>query len=488
MLTIDETIQHFAQKAIEKAMDDNKVMSGACAIVMDPRNGEILALVSKPDFDPNDPRAAPPGIDPAKWKGNTAEDIKTLTSTVWRDKAITDTYEPGSTFKSFTTAAGLEENVVTPTSTVSDATVTVQGWNINCWKPNAHGVETFTEGVYNSCNPVFVRVAQGLGIDKFYRYMKAFGFYNKTGITLPGEATSIIHRKPAEIDMASASFGQRFQITPIQLITAYASVANGGKLLKPHIIKELTDSSGNIVKRYEPEVIRNVISKKTDDTVREILEGVVTYGTGRNAYVKGYRVAGKTGTSETIETKKNGRYIASFSAFAPADNPVICVLVILDNPKGDAYYGGVIAAPVAGKIVEDTLNYLEVERRYSESDREYMAEEIFVPDVRSKTVEEAKKILTSSGLTYVVEGTGELVIEQTPKPSVSVAKKSVVILYTVPSLTTMTVSEATQTLSNLGLNITTSGVGTVVNQSPKAGQSLPKGGTVSVDFRVSSVD
>ena len=208
VLTIDETIQYFTERALEEAIEDNKVLNGACAIVMEPNSGEILALVSKPDFDPNAPKKAPKGYDETTWKGNTNEDIKILSETVWRNKAVTDTYEPGSTFKAITSVAGLEEGIVNPETPVNDATITVQGRRIRCWRANAHGDETFREGVYNSCNPVFVKIAQNLGIKKFYEYVRAFGFMEKTGITLPGEASSIFHKEPKEIDMAVASFGQ----------------------------------------------------------------------------------------------------------------------------------------------------------------------------------------------------------------------------------------------------------------------------------------
>ena len=498
VLAIDETIQHFAEKALEKAIDDNKVLRGATAIVMDPRNGDILALASKPDFDPNSPYAAPPGVDSKAWKGTTAEEAKKLSETVWRNKAIADTYEPGSTFKAITSAAGLEEGVIRPDSPVTDATVTVGGWKIDCWRPNAHGNETFTEGVYNSCNPVFVRVSQSLGLERFYNYVRAFGFYEKTNIELPGEAQSIFHKKPSEVDMAAASFGQRFQISPIQLITAYSAIANGGKLVKPRLVKEIVDSKGNTVKRYDTEVVRNVISKQTSDTLKQILGGVVTYGTGKNAYVKGYRVAGKTGTSETLETDSKGRYIASFSAFAPYDDPAICVLVVLDHPNVYPHTGGVIVAPVAGKLVEDVLSYLEVERKYSEMDKELMVKEVYVPDVRGRSVDEAKKILAERGLEYKIEGGGNntkgaAVVEQMPKPDASIPQKSVVILYTykpgkeimvkVPDLTNKTVDEATRYLNDIGLNIKVNGLGTAIRQSQKPGAEIPKGDTVTVEFR-----
>lgn len=368
LLTIDENIQNITEKALQKAIEDNKVLRGATAIVLDPKTSEILAMVSKPDFDLNDPYAAPAGVtglDTGKWNEMKSEDrVKKLQETVWRNKAVNSTYEPGSTFKVVTAAAGLEDGIVTPESDVIDAPIIVSGWTINCWYLPGHGREKFKESMYNSCNPVFVKLAQSMGIDRFYQYVNAFGFYDKTGIDLPGEANSIIHKKPTEIDMATASFGQSFQITPIQMITAYGAVANGGKLLRPHLVKELKDSADNEVKKYEPEVVRNVISKQTSDTLRDILEGVVSKGTGINAYVKGYRVAGKTATSQTFENgvRSKDKYIAAFSAFAPADNPAICVLVVLDDPSLDSHSGGVVAGPVAARIIEESLGYLGVEK------------------------------------------------------------------------------------------------------------------------------
>lgn len=495
ILTIDETIQYFAQKALEKAIDDYKVKDGAIAIVMDPRNGDVLAMVSKPDFDLNNPFGPPPGIDPSTWNGHTDEDVNTLSKTVWRNKVISDTYEPGSTFKAITSAAGLEEGIVTPETRTNDSPVVIGKWNFKCWRHyNPHGEESFAEGVYNSCNPVFVRVAQSLGIDRFYSYVKAFGFYDKTGISLPGESKGMFHASPTETDMAAASFGQRFTITPMQLITSYTAIANGGKLMKPRLVRELTDSEGNIVKKFEPEVIRPVISKKTSETLREILEGVVSIGTGKNAYVKGYRVAGKTGTSETTE---EGVYTASFMALAPADNPVVCVLVALFNPQGDSYMGGVIAAPVAGELIEDILDYLEVERRYTEQDKQMIVQEVYVPEVRGKSVEEAVKRLREFGLEYKIEGDADnknaVVLEQTPKPDASIPQKSVVILYTykpeeeikvkMPDVLNKTISEATQALADVGLNIKVEGMGNAWRQEFQPGTELEKGKVVEVEFR-----
>lgn len=503
ILTIDETIQYFAEKALEKAISDNNVLNGATAIVMDPRNGEILALSSKPDFDLNNPRVAPKGKDATTWTGTSTEDVQYLQKTVWRNKAVVDTYEPGSTFKPVTSAAGLEEGLITPDTQVTDATVKVGGWPINCWKPNAHLHETFREGVYNSCNPVFVRLSQQLGIDKFYSYVRAFGFYQKTGIDLPGEAGSIIHTKPTEVDMATASFGQRFQITPIQLIQAYGAIANGGELITPHVVKEVLDQSGNVVKKYEPKVVRKVISRQTSDTLKDILKGVVDVGTGKNARIPGYKIGGKTGTSETRQSEQiivegnNKRYIVSFSAFAPTDNPVICVLVVLDYPDVYNPGGGMLVAPVVGKLIDDILTYKGIEKEYTEDDQKLLRQEVQVPDLKGKSVEEAIRLLKQNKLEYKIEGSDKdmkaIVQEQTPKSTALLHEKSIVILYTykpkadvmsvVPSVKNKTISEATEVFKNAGINIRINGTGTAVSQSVEAGMNIRKGEVVEVEFR-----
>lgn len=501
VLTIDETIQYLASKSLDKAIEDNKVKQGAVAIVLDPRNGDILAFVSKPDYDLNNPYAFPKnieGLDPANWVERSTETVNILSKTVWRNKAISDTYEPGSTFKSFTTAAGIEEGVVKPDTITNDLPIKVTGWPkpIQCWRlGRPHGTETFREAVVNSCNPAFVKVAQSLGLNRFYNYVKAFGFTEKTGIGLKGESGSIFQAKPKEIDMAVASFGQRFTITPIQLATAYTAIVNGGKLMKPRLVRELTDSDGNIVKKFESEVVRTVISKQTSDTVKGILENVVSLpnGTGNGAYVKGYRIGGKTGTSQTTQQDV---HIASFCGFAPADDPMIITLVVLFDPKGDSYMGGMIAAPLAGEIMEDVLNYLKVERKYTEEDLKNMGKEVFVPDVQGKTVNEAVKQLKAAGLNYKIEGSGNnssSVVEQMPKADAVIPEKSVVILYTykpekqltvkMPDLTDKTISEAIDALNSIDLNIKVTGTGVVYKQEIAAGTMVTKGRVVEVSFR-----
>ena len=369
-LTIDETVQYLAEKAMDQAMLDYNLKRGATCVVMDPHTGEILAMVSKPDFNPNDPDALPVGIIDEDWKGfNDSEDSQILWQTVFRNRAVMDTYEPGSVFKAITAAAAIEENVVETSTPKFCRPVSIAGHTINCWRKGGHGAEDFLHAVYNSCNPVFVDVAMDLGIEKFYNYFKLFGFKEKTGIELQGEPANeefakLQHNDPKEIDLAVTSFGQRFQISPLQMITAYGAIANGGTLLKPTIIKQISDSDGNIVKKFEPTVVRKVISEETASKVCQILEGVVAEGTGKNAYIPGYRIAGKTGTSQTLETDTEGRYVVSFCAIAPANNPKVCVLVVLDHPQNEMHLrsGGILAAPVAGKLTEEILEYMQVER------------------------------------------------------------------------------------------------------------------------------
>lgn len=503
VLTIDETIQHFAEQALENAMADYKVAGGGIAIVMNPRTGDILAISSKPDYNLNDPKAAPSIIDKQQWDAmSSADKMSFLYKRIWRNKAVSDTYEPGSTFKIITTAAGLEEGVTRlDDKFVCAGSVNVAGVNIKCWRYyRPHGAETLVEGVQNSCNPVFIEIGQRLGVEKFYRYIKAFGFGQPTGIILSGEARGIFHdiKKVGPVELATISFGQRFQITPLQMISAASAVANGGKLMKPRLIKEITADDNSIVEKIEPEVVRQVLSEDTSGKMRYLLENVVTNGTGRNAYVKGYRVAGKTGTSE--KGVHTGKYIASFVGFAPADDPQVCVLVVLDEPGGASHMGGVAAAPVVGKIIEDTLRYLEVEPRYTENDAKM--KDTTVPEVKGKKLSEARKLLTDANLVYKIEGDGNnndaAVVEQTPKPFVTIAEKSTVILYlykpdhedqvVVPDVTDKNILEATDALSEKGLNIKITGLGSAVKQEPATGTKVPKGSIVNVEFKQLEVD
>lgn len=505
-LTIDETIQYFAENALEKAMLDYNLKRGAAAIVMDPKTGEILAMASKPDYDPNDPFAKPDFVEDGDWKGReSSEDVQLLFQTVFRNKALMDTYEPGSTFKAITAAAALEEGVVTPDTEFVCTTIHLAGHNINCWKAGGHGAETFRTGMYNSCNPVLVKTALALGIDKFYKYVKAFGFMEKTGITLNGEPADNEyqwHENPQEIDMAVSSFGQRFTISPLQLLTAYCAIANGGNLMKPILVKQISDSEGNIIEKNEPQVVRKVISKQTSDTLRDILAGVVSEGTGRNAYISGYKIAGKTGTSETTETDSEGRYIASFICFAPADDPQVALIVILDHPQVYPHTGGALAAPVAGKLMEEILDYLGVEREYTEKDKELMLQEMYVPEVRNMKLSDAISKLKAYELNYTIEGENQaddaIVYEQTPKPNSSVPSGSTVILYTykpeeevkvtMPNVLNKEIDEAAETLKKAGLNIKVEGMGQARRQEFEPGTELSKGQVVTVWFELTETD
>ncbi len=496
VLTIDEVIQNITEEALDKTMRDNKVQDGGIAIVMDPRTGEILSMVSKPDFDLNEPFAAPSDVDKSTWTGTTKNDVDILINGVWKNRAISEGYEPGSTFKAITSAMGLEEAVINPESKVNDFTIHMRGFDIKCHQPNRHGYETFKEGLYHSCNPVFVTLSQTLGLDRFYKYVRAFGFYDRTGIDLPDELGSNFQPKPDTLDMAVASFGQRFEITPMQLIQAYGAIANGGKLIKPHVVKEITDSEGAVIKRTEPEVVRNVISEETCNILKNMLEGVVAdpQGTGGTAYVTGYRVAGKTATAETTDKEK---YVASFAAIAPADNPVICVLVVLKNPGGVSHGGGYTAGPAVAKIIEGTLNYLGVEKKYSDLDKKLLAKDIYVPDVTNMDFDKALAILNERKLQYIREdklsGGSSQIVLQNPKPGERVREGSAIVLYTykpdkeivirVPDLKNKSIFEATQNLNNLGLNIKANGIGIAVSQSVEAGKEVKKGTPIEVVFK-----
>ncbi|WHH58887.1 stage V sporulation protein D [Petroclostridium sp. X23] len=503
VLTIDEVIQHFAEKHLETALIDNKLANGAAAIIMDPRTGDILAMAVKPDFDLNNPfqiadETAQKELEQLSGDAFT-EKYKAELGKMWRNKAVVDSYEPGSTFKIITSAAGLEENAVKPTDQFTDiGYLTVAGRRIKCWRSDRpHGLQTFVQGVQNSCNPVFMEVAARMGSETFYKYVKAFGFLEKTGIDFDGETSGIFHKLSAfnELELATASFGQGFQITPLQMVSAISAVANDGLLLKPRLVKQITDIDGNVMKTFEPEVVRQVISKETSATLRGILESVVSEGTGKNAYIKGYRVAGKTGTSEKLP-RGTSNYVASFVGFAPADDPKVVCLVILDEPKGDSYFGGVIAAPVVGKILDDTLNYLEVEPKFTEE--ELMTMDVFVPEVRNMDIKEAQNTLKDINLKYKIEGTGNTIIDQTPKPGAKLQEKSLVILYTegsepstsitIPDVVNKSVLEANQILVDSGLNIKINGSGTAIKQEPAAGTVVSPGTVVNVDFRFTDVD
>lgn len=504
VLTIDENIQRFAEKHLETAVVENKLGNGAACIVMEVETGDILAMATKPDFDLNSPFTLTDEvleeIQQLPEEEQSAQRSAELEK-MWRNKAVVDTYEPGSTFKIFTSAMAIEEGVVADSDTFYCPGYKVVGpHTIHCWKSGGHGSQGFAKAVQNSCNPAFMEIGARVGREKFYQYVKGFGFRERTGIDLPGEAIGLIQDFSGfnEVELATSSFGQGFTITPLQMITAVNAVANNGRMLRPRLVKALTDQEGNVVQEFEPSYVRQIISEETSRKLRDILESVVSEGSGSGAYIKGYRVAGKTGTSEKTP-RGNGKYIASFVGMAPADNPKVVCLVLLDEPNGDSHFGGVIASPVVRNIMDDTLHYLEIEPSYTIE--ELATIETTVPDFTGMTLEEAKKAAADANLKYNIEGSGETVLNQIPKLGIKVNQQSTVMLYTeekmknttttVPNLLNMTVGQAAAAISQAGLNINIVGAGATpattnvisYKQSAEAGSVVEIGTTVTVEFK-----
>ncbi len=428
--TLDAVVQQYAEQTIQKAVEAKEAKSGMI-IVLNPQNGEIYAMANYPGFDLNDPFTINDETLAAQWDTLTEKEKNDALNQMWRNKSINDTYEPGSTFKTVTSSAGLEEGVVKPEDSFCCNGYYVAGDRmIKCWRyPRTHGAENFVQGVQNSCNPVFMAVAERLGADKFYDYMVKFGFKEKTGIDLPGEAVGIIHKKEniGPVELATMSFGQSFQITPIQLLRAASSIVNGGHLITPHIGKAIADEDGGIVETFQYPKGRQVISKETSETMKSILESVVSVGSGKKAYIPGYRIGGKTATSEKLP-RRSGKYIASFMAFAPAEQPTVMALVLIDEPQG-AYYGGAIAGPVMQEFLSNILPYLGVEPQYSEEESKLEeVQKIVVPDLTGCTAQEAKKLLSDAGLTGVFSGEEGTVTQQFPPAGEIINPASKVII------------------------------------------------------------
>lgn len=430
--TIDVVIQQYAEQTLAKAVEAKKAKSGMI-IVINPQNGEVYAMANYPYFDLNTPFEINNEELAASWDGFTAEQQNDYLNKMWRNTAINDTYEPGSTFKIVTSSAGLEEGKVKVTDTfVCNGYYTAGDRMIKCWRyPRTHGLQTFIEGVQNSCNPVFMAVAERLGPETFYNYMIKFGFDKKTGIDLPGEAVGIMHKLEniGPVELATMSFGQSFQITPLQLLRAASCIVNGGYLVTPHFAREVIDEDGNVVATFESEKGEQVISTETSDTMRMILESVVSDGTGHKTYIPGYRIGGKTATSEKLP-RKNGKYIASFMAFAPADDPQIMALVLIDEPQG-VYYGGTVAGPVMKELLSNILPYIGVEPVYTEDELKLdEVKKATVPDVTGLTLAEAKKLIKEAGLEIDVKTEGENVFGQFPLAGEEVNIGTKMLLFT----------------------------------------------------------
>ena len=478
-LTIDASIQSFCEQAAREALSVNSARA-VRVLAMDPNTGEILAMVNKPDYDLNDP---------------PRNDVETLTE-LMRNRVVTDAYEPGSTFKILTSAAALDSGVVSVNEGFYCSGVTyVDGSRVRCWgKP--HGAETFAQALQNSCNPVFVEMGLRLGTDRFYDYLEAFGIGSATGVDIPGEASGIVISRGAvkRVDLARIGFGQSVAVTPVQLLTAACSVINGGHRMRPYVVREIVDGNGEVIERGEPTVMANPISEQTSATMRKLLENVVAQGGGKNAAIPGYRIGGKTGTAQVYVdgVVSSDTHIGSFLGFAPADDPKIAVLVIVEEANVAIDYGSVTAAPFARDILEKTLNYLGIPPQTDEAP----AEEVSVPDVSGMTVEEATEALKSAGFSWVLDGAGAKVVNQLPAGGARISKGSLVMLYVdknvalednnkvrVPDVTGMSVVEANKLLRSYGLQMQIEGGGVAVSQQPVADEEVYPTAIVTVTFQ-----
>ena len=507
VLSIDRVVQHFLEKNLEEGIVNNQVQNRAAGIVMDVNTGEILAMAVKGDYDPNDPftitdPAVAASIENLPEEQRSAARVEALEAQ-WRNKAVSDTYYPGSVFKICTGSMGLEEGVITTQSTFTcTGAANVMGTTIRCHKLAGHGTQTFVQGLCNSCNPFFIHIGDLLGPDLFFEYFEGFGFTERTGIDLPGESGSLYYTAEElnPVELATESFGQNFSITPIQMITACAAVANGGYIVQPHVVSQIIDSDGNIVETVETSVKRQVISEETSETMCEIMQQNATTGTAKNGYIPGYRVAGKTGTSEKIAEKNETgeeEYIASYCGFAPADDPQIAMLIFFDEPHGESYYGSAVAGPVWAKTMEEILPYLGVERKYTESELQKL--DVTAPQVTGESVEEAKRILQAEGLEAEVIGEGSTVLAQIPEYGASIPQEGTVVLYTdeesasrtvtVPNFNGLTLAQANAAAAEAGVNLSVTGAALTTGSAAQAstqdiaaGTAVSPGTVVTVQF------
>ncbi|GHU71236.1 stage V sporulation protein D [Clostridia bacterium] len=478
-LTIDQTIQAIIDKAMRECIDVNNSIQ-AMAIAMDPQTGAILGMAMEPDYDPNNP---------------PRDDLATLQQ-LMRITLISDAYEPGSTFKMFTAAAALDLGLTNPTEGFfCSGSITVDGDRIVCWNSAGHGAEDMRKAIQNSCNPVFVQLGLRIGVDNFYRYMSAFGFGKITGIDLPGESAGILIPKSTvkKVELARIGFGQSVAVTPIQMIAGCVAVANGGKLMKPYIVSEIIDADGKTLERTTPQIVSRPISEETSATMRDLLETVVADGGGRNAGIKGYRIAGKTGTAQVYKDGKvvHDVHIGSFMGFAPADDPKIAVLVIVNEAKLTPDYGGTTAAPFARQIMLESLQYMGIRAENGAVKQQ----QVTVPDLTGKTVAEATAVLKELGLEAVTDGSETTVLDQMPAAGATMWTESQVMLYVregqqldaqtlvlVPDLKGMSVIEASRQLRSRKLIMEISGAGVAQRQKPAAGEFAQPGDTVTVTF------
>ena len=489
VLTIDSNIQYFVEKAMEEAYLVHKPSGGICVIVTNPNTGEILAMATCPTFDLNSPRI----LSPDQTEPPTLEELQAR----WRNKAVVDTYEPGSVFKLITCAIALEEKV----TNLSDAYfcpgyLIVGGTKISCFKTTGHGASNLLKGTVDSCNPVYMQVVAKIGQANMFKYFKAFGFRETTGFDLPGEAIGSFWNYNAynETELATSSFGQGFTVTPLQMATAVGALVNGGYLYKPYVVKEISDSDGNVVQSTAPTRIRQVISKETSDTMRYIMQTTLVES-GSLAKVEGYDIGGKSGTSEQLP-RGNNKYIGSYCSVAPINDPKLLCLVIVDDPRGFSYYGGQTAAPIASEIMEHALKYYNIQSNNEEAAGS--VDDTVVPEVVGKSLEDARKVLSSFSLNASAVGSGEVVVSQEPAAGTHVRNNSYVTITlgditessdeaTVPNVIGKSADEVNTLITQAGLTLsatgTTSGESIIsLSQDPAPGTAVAKGTAVTVNF------
>lgn len=494
VLTIDATIQSIVEKYLSKAVEENIAEYGSI-IIMRPSTGEVLAMANYPTFDPNDPFT--PNTQELKdsWENMSTSERSNALNQMWRNKAISDTQEPGSTFKLITSVAALEENIVN----IDDKTFYCSGylkvgtWDIKCWRYyNPHGSESLREGIMNSCNPVFMQVSQRMGIAAFMKYIRAFNLDSKTGIDLPGEATGIMHDENAmtEVDLATSSFGQTIQITTIQTAVNYCAVANGGYLVQPYIVREIKSGSGNYDEQIESKVLKQIMSETTASEVMSALVDTVNFGTAKSAKISDYQIAGKTATGENGRGD-NTKYLAGFVGIAPANNPEVVVVMNLFDPKGPSGHGGAtLCGPVVGSIIDEVLKYLDVQTDYVVSDTEN--NEVIIPNITGKTYSEARQIVEESGFSLNTSSEfsdDTIITKQVPKSGASLEPGAIIMAYKdgdeaqkaeVPDVRNMTSNEATSYFRNAGLNVRVEGTGYVLTQDVTPYEQIEKGSIVTI--------
>ncbi len=505
VLTINQPIQYYLEKGLKEALNEYQC-KGTYGIVMNCNTGAVLAMASMPDYNCNEPYKITyskykKDIQKEKTKKDKAKKESEYVQNQWRNFTVNDTYVPGSVFKTFMASAALEENVVNLDTTYTcTGGIQVDQYWMKCHYHAGHGTQTLTQGLENSCNPFFITVGQKLGAHNYFKYFDAFGFTQTTGIDLPGEATPQYYPEDQYgiVELSSASFGQTNSLTPIQVATGMCAIANGGTLIKPYIVAEIKDANGNTIKKTEKKEIRRVISEDTSEKVRGMMKSVVENGTGKNGYVAGYRVGGKTGTSTKLGESKPGekdKYIVSFAAIAPADKPEIVVLVLADEPNVDLG-GGALCAPIAAQVTEQAMQVYGIEPKYDDS--EIREQSVAVPSVIGGTAENAKKIIKEANLKYIVSGSGDAVVDQSPSAGSMIPKNGIVVLFTdkdkktkvkVPDFTGLTISEATNTAAGKNLNIKIGGNSltdenvVAYSQSVQKDTEVEEGTVIDVSFK-----